>query len=159
MMKRSHHIGVSLPLVGDMLCSLLTLPTGLQWVYEGYDMERGVPRGPDHFGDTGRIRHRRRRPGHLHHRQLLRRDEEEGYAGGGMRAAYPVPKAEGAMIESNHCPLSLPYTAQSFHWPSCQVCRINKPSWAKPHFSSTRREPRFSARQLAVTRKPSPAKQ
>ena len=44
MMKRSHHIGVSLPLVGDMLCSLLTLPTGLQWVYEGYDMERGVLR-------------------------------------------------------------------------------------------------------------------
>ena len=43
-MKRSHHIGVSLPLVGDMLCSLLTLPTGLQWVYEGYDMERGVLR-------------------------------------------------------------------------------------------------------------------
>ena len=38
MMKRSHHIGVSLPLVGDMLCSLLTLPTGLQWVNEGYDI-------------------------------------------------------------------------------------------------------------------------
>ena len=37
-MKRSHHIGVSLPLVGDMLCSLLTLPTGLQWVNEGYDI-------------------------------------------------------------------------------------------------------------------------
>lgn len=44
MMKRAHHIGVSLPVAGDMLCSLLTLPTGLQWVYEGYDMERGVLR-------------------------------------------------------------------------------------------------------------------
>ena len=31
-MKRAHHIGVSLPVAGDMLCSLLTLPTGLQWV-------------------------------------------------------------------------------------------------------------------------------
>lgn len=29
MMKRAHHISVSLPLAGDMLCSLLTLPTGL----------------------------------------------------------------------------------------------------------------------------------
>ena len=44
MMKRSHSINLSLPVAGDMLCSLLTLPTGLQWVYEGYDMERGVLR-------------------------------------------------------------------------------------------------------------------
>ncbi len=44
MVKRSHNISVSLPVVGDVLCSLLTLPTGLQWVYEGYDMERGVLR-------------------------------------------------------------------------------------------------------------------
>jgi hypothetical protein len=35
MMKRSHSINLSLPVAGDMLCSLLTLPTGLQWVYEG----------------------------------------------------------------------------------------------------------------------------
>ena len=38
MMKRSHSINLSLPVAGDMLCSLLTLPTGLHWVYEGYDI-------------------------------------------------------------------------------------------------------------------------
>lgn len=40
MMKRSGNISSRLPLVGDMLCSLLTLPTGLKWVYEAFDMER-----------------------------------------------------------------------------------------------------------------------
>ena len=34
-MNRSGSTGVRLPVAGDMLCSLLALPTGLKWVYEG----------------------------------------------------------------------------------------------------------------------------
>ena len=42
MMKGSNRLNSRVPLVGDMLCSLLTLPTGLKWVYEGFDEARGV---------------------------------------------------------------------------------------------------------------------
>ena len=34
-MKRFKYTRAGLPVVGDMPCSLLTLPTGLKWVYEG----------------------------------------------------------------------------------------------------------------------------
>lgn len=41
-MKREGFMRGKVAIVGDILCSLLTLPTGLKWVYEGFDPEHNV---------------------------------------------------------------------------------------------------------------------
>ena len=68
-MKRSQSINLSLPVAGDMLCSLLTLPTGLKWVYEGAGcMKPGMRHGDGlFFQQPAPVTHRR-----LHVRRFSR---------------------------------------------------------------------------------------
>ena len=59
-MNRSGYTGVRLPVAGDMLCSLLALPTGLKWVYADASILKGLQEAGN--ASRGRVVGRTTRP-------------------------------------------------------------------------------------------------